>query len=86
MAWSWNDQPTGEFKFEEGVQSPNGKAITLKGVRAVPHPVVASDQDPVEFNSGLTTFFQIFGMTMPSSSTIGGIRGVRISREDLKNS
>ena len=79
MALGWVTQPTGEFKFEE-TQSPTGKALTLKGVRAMPHPDTGLN-DAQEFNGGLIAFFQIFGMTMPSY--VNNQRGIRTERSAL---
>lgn len=79
MAWGWITQPTGDFKFEE-TQSPTGKALTLKGVRAMPHPVEGVN-DAQEFNGGLQKFFEVFGMTMPS--LVNNQRGMRTEKSAL---
>lgn len=73
MPWEFKEQPTGDFKFEAEQYSPNGKIFTLKGIRAMYHPDdTTKTGDPSLIRQGLGSFFQVFGLTIPTSVQVDG--------------
>ena len=60
--WMFLTNPTADFKFDAEQYSPNGKIFTLKGVRNTN----TSTQTTDTLVQGMTTFFDIFGLTIPA--------------------
>lgn len=89
MAWAFNRQPTGEYKYESPTQSPNGEMLTLKGVRVIHIKDLTGiselddNDDAQTFSLGLSKFFDIFGLTIPPVSSTGPVKGVRTCRDNL---
>lgn len=60
--WQYTTNPTADFKFDTEQYSPNGKIFTLKGVRNSNTGTQTTDT----LVQGMTTFFDIFGLTIPT--------------------
>lgn len=80
MSWRFNIRPVGDFKIEAEQYSPNGKPITIKGIRA---ELNAETFLAEKFAQGLTTFFDIFGLEFPTT-TSRHYTGYKATKSDLE--